>query len=75
MTNENNIVSTYNTISTDDAFNLAIERGLLSAKEEEPSFAGNYMSMGVQSDNSLGFKNIVSRQYLFLKPKTSSNNI
>lgn len=48
----------------DEAFDDAIEAGRLSADEDAPNYAGNYMFMGVGRHGKDLFKHIMSREYL-----------
>ncbi len=46
-----------------EAFSYAIERGTLSAHEQDNNYAGNYMYMG-STDTSHHFKHIMTRSYV-----------
>jgi hypothetical protein len=49
-------------IDSKQAFNEAIEKEILSAKESDPNFAGNFMYMHSKEDIHY-FKNINTRKY------------
>lgn len=51
-----------NFINPEEAFESAIKNGILSADEEDPNFAGNFMYMGTK-EGVHQFKNIVTRKY------------
>lgn len=53
-------------INPNDAFNYAIEKGLLTVNEKDSNFAGNYMYMHTDS-NGHNFKNINTRKYISIK--------
>lgn len=46
-----------------NAFDYAIQQGLLTTNETDSNFAGNYMYMYNQ-DNKSFFKNIITRKYI-----------
>jgi len=49
-------------INPKEAFQQAIDKGILSAKESDKNFAGNLMYMGTK-EGTHQFKNIITRKY------------
>lgn len=46
-----------------DAFEVAIQLGLLSTDQSAPNFAGRFMYMGTDDERGHAFKDIDSREY------------
>jgi len=49
-------------IDPKEAFQQAIDKGILSVEESDKNFAGNFMYMGTKEGNHQ-FKNIITRKY------------
>ena len=53
------------------AFNEAIEAGALSLSPEAPNYAGNYMYMFTEELRGDAFKNIYTRNYIYMGKKSA----
>lgn len=60
------------TISPPLAFDFAISEGILSSDPVADNFAGNYMFMGREPVQGLAFKNIITRDYVYIKDKRAA---
>ena len=47
------------------AFEAAIQLGTLSAEQDSPNFAGQFMYMGTDAERGHAFKHVDSRQYVY----------
>lgn len=60
------------TISPALAYDYAINAGHLSKDPVAADFAGNYMYMGRDSVRGLAFKNIVTREYMYVQDRKAA---
>lgn len=58
---------------TDHAFDDAIEQGIFSADVNADNYAGEWMYMYTDADGVNAFKNINTREYIYVRSTSSIN--